>query len=238
MFLFERCFKPEARRISNCIKREVWRLPARVRSAHTSTPPPFRPAMISASLNLFLAHCSAPFKLSKSYLILGQFLGSRSKHLIADSRKLMANGQRNLTPALPFCHAVLRGRKPIDFRYPSEIRTIGDRLRAARLSLGLHQREVADRLGVCEDSVCYWENSRVQPSRNMAPRIRNFLRSIGNPERNSSQQVARACESASPMFVSCPLPPNDSSLTLLANALNPTPEKQGATSEAAPLREQ
>jgi len=80
------------------------------------------------------------------------------------------------TPALPFCHWVLKAEKPKDPRYPSEIRTLGDRLRAKRLDLGLYQKEVATLLGVCEDSVCYWENGRVEPALPMTERILRFVR--------------------------------------------------------------
>jgi hypothetical protein len=58
---------------------------------------------------------------------------------------------------MPFCHLSLRAKKPRDFRYPSEIRTLGDQLRARRLDLRLRQKEVAKMLGACEDSVVTWK---------------------------------------------------------------------------------
>jgi len=79
------------------------------------------------------------------------------------------------TPALPFCHFAITAEKPKDSRYPKEIRTIGDRLRAKRLDIGLRQKDVALRLGVTEDSVCYWENGRVRPSERMVATILDFL---------------------------------------------------------------
>jgi DNA-binding XRE family transcriptional regulator len=94
---------------------------------------------------------------------------------LPNSSELIEKGQRNLTPALPFCHAALRARKPKDQRYPTEIKTIGDQLRARRLDLGLDQEDVAARLGVSEDSVCYWENNRVEPSPLMQRRIQESL---------------------------------------------------------------
>jgi transcriptional regulator with XRE-family HTH domain len=65
--------------------------------------------------------------------------------------------------------------KPEDSRYPTELRTLGDRLRARRLDLGLRQKDVARLLGVTEDSVCYWESGRVRPSSRMIRRIQDFL---------------------------------------------------------------
>ena len=41
--------------------------------------------------------------------------------------------------------------------------------------LGLYQKHVAVMLGVTEDTVCYWENNRVKPSRRLLTRIVQFL---------------------------------------------------------------
>jgi DNA-binding XRE family transcriptional regulator len=82
---------------------------------------------------------------------------------------------RTFTPALPFCHFTTTAEKPKDFRYPSRIKTLGDRLRARRLDLGLEQKRVARLLGVSEDTVCYWENNRVKPSRRLGAKVKNFL---------------------------------------------------------------
>jgi DNA-binding transcriptional regulator YiaG len=79
------------------------------------------------------------------------------------------------TPALPFCHFKIKAEKPRDFDYPTEIKTLGDQLRAKRLDLGLSQKEVADLLNVSEDSVCYWENDSVRPSAFNLNQIRIFV---------------------------------------------------------------
>jgi DNA-binding XRE family transcriptional regulator len=79
------------------------------------------------------------------------------------------------TPALPFCHFVINAKKPKDWRYPREMRTIGDRLRARRLDLDLYQKDVAKILGVSEDTVCYWENGRVKPSQRIIRQLKHFL---------------------------------------------------------------
>jgi transcriptional regulator with XRE-family HTH domain len=76
---------------------------------------------------------------------------------------------------LPFCHFVLKAEKPRNSPYPNVILTIGDRLRARRLDLGLYQRDVAAIVGVTEDSVCYWENNRVKPSPVSVLNIDQFL---------------------------------------------------------------
>ena len=43
------------------------------------------------------------------------------------------------------------------------------------MDLGLRQIEVAVRLGVCEDSVCYWEKNRVEPSKQMKEKIMKLI---------------------------------------------------------------
>jgi DNA-binding XRE family transcriptional regulator len=74
---------------------------------------------------------------------------------------------------------VLRAKKPKDSAYPTQIITLGDRLQAKRIDVGLEQKDMAIRLGVSEDSVCYRENNRVQPSKRSAARILDFM---ANPD--------------------------------------------------------
>jgi DNA-binding XRE family transcriptional regulator len=53
--------------------------------------------------------------------------------------------------------------------------TIGDRLKNRRLELGLLQKDVAKVIGVCEDSITFWENNRHEPSIIYYPKIIEFL---------------------------------------------------------------
>jgi DNA-binding XRE family transcriptional regulator len=62
---------------------------------------------------------------------------------------------------LPYCNLKLRSPKPFDKAYPMELRSIGDHLRKRRLDLGLHQREVAVRIGVDKTTVYKWEAGAV-----------------------------------------------------------------------------
>src|SRR5712691_8297531 len=78
-------------------------------------------------------------------------------------------------PALPFCHAHLKGPRPLPRAYPQVLATIGDHLRKRRLDLGLLQGEVADRLRVTESSVTNWELSRTGPELQFLPGIVRFL---------------------------------------------------------------
>jgi len=89
--------------------------------------------------------------------------------------KATIKGQRIPIPALPFCHFAIKAEKPKSSAYPTVLNTLGDRLRARRLDLGLHQKDVAAIVGVTVDTVCYWENNRVEPSPTCAREIVEFL---------------------------------------------------------------
>lgn len=82
--------------------------------------------------------------------------------------------QRIGTPALPFCHAILKAVRPLPAAYPSELKSIGDHIRKRRLDLGLLQRDVAERIGVSETTVWDWENNR-SPKIRLMPRVIEFL---------------------------------------------------------------
>lgn len=54
-------------------------------------------------------------------------------------------------------------------------RTLGEHIRRKRLQLRLLQRDVAERIGVTEDSVTGWENGRSMPQIHLYPPIIAFL---------------------------------------------------------------
>ncbi len=66
--------------------------------------------------------------------------------------------------ALPFSHITLKTQKPLASAYPQTLKTIGDHLRKRRLDLNLLQKEVAQKLGVCDPSIYNWENNLLTPS--------------------------------------------------------------------------
>jgi transcriptional regulator with XRE-family HTH domain len=76
---------------------------------------------------------------------------------------------------LPFCHAKLAAPRPIDPAYPTELRTIGDHIRARRLELSLLQREVAEDIGTSPESIRNWELGKAEPSIRCLPAIMRFL---------------------------------------------------------------
>jgi transcriptional regulator with XRE-family HTH domain len=76
---------------------------------------------------------------------------------------------------LPFCHAQLRGPRPLPRSYPQVLAKIGDHLRKRRLDLGLLQREVSEQLGVDHCTITSWELNRTKPALRCLPRIIRFL---------------------------------------------------------------
>ena len=105
-------------------------------------------------------------------------------------------------PALPFCHAYLKGPRPLPPSYPQVLATLGDHLRKRRLDLGLLQREVAERLGTDHLTITNWELNRTTPALRFSPGIVGFLgyapwadgASLGERLRRSAERrVGKEC---------------------------------------------
>jgi transcriptional regulator with XRE-family HTH domain len=78
--------------------------------------------------------------------------------------------------ALPFSHITLKTQKPLTSAYPETLKTFGNHLRKRRLDLNLLQKEMAQKLGVCEPSIYNWENNQVAiPAIKYIPKIIEFL---------------------------------------------------------------
>ena len=58
--------------------------------------------------------------------------------------------------------------------YPKELRSWGEHIQKKRLDKGLTQFEVAEIIGVCEQSVWYWERGR-EPELRHTPALIKFL---------------------------------------------------------------
>jgi transcriptional regulator with XRE-family HTH domain len=81
----------------------------------------------------------------------------------------------SFTVALPFCHLELRAARRKPARYPKEINTLGDHIRARRLGLKLLQKQVADQIGVHEQTITGWERNATIPEVRYIPGIIQFL---------------------------------------------------------------
>ncbi len=76
---------------------------------------------------------------------------------------------------MPFCHAELRIAKPKSERYPKQLNTLGDHIRARRIDLGLLQRQVADQIGIYTQTLTQWERNTTGPAVQHIPAIIRFL---------------------------------------------------------------
>ena len=76
---------------------------------------------------------------------------------------------------MAFCEIEIKCSLPQPKTYPPGLKTIGDHLRARRLTLNLYQEEVASILGACPDSITGWENNRTSPLIQFMPAIAKFL---------------------------------------------------------------
>jgi DNA-binding XRE family transcriptional regulator len=79
-----------------------------------------------------------------------------------------------LTVALPFCHFELRAARRKPTKYPKQINSLGDHIRARRLDLKLLQKQVADQIGVHEQTITGWERNATSPEIHYIPAILNF----------------------------------------------------------------
>jgi transcriptional regulator with XRE-family HTH domain len=77
--------------------------------------------------------------------------------------------------ALPFCHFELRAAIGKPAKYPKQINSLGDHIRARRLDLKLLQKQVADQIGVHEQTITGWERNATSPEIHYIPAILSFL---------------------------------------------------------------
>ncbi|MGR3221007.1 MAG: helix-turn-helix domain-containing protein [Candidatus Anammoxibacter sp.] len=59
--------------------------------------------------------------------------------------------------------------------YPANPKTIGEHMRKKRMDNRLMQSEVANIIGVSEESIWSWENGRTKPSKKNLKIINNFV---------------------------------------------------------------
>ena len=59
--------------------------------------------------------------------------------------------------------------------YPKEPKTLGERIRKARMDKGLMIKELAEKIGVAEDTVINWEKRGIRPHDKSMERVGAFL---------------------------------------------------------------
>jgi DNA-binding XRE family transcriptional regulator len=88
---------------------------------------------------------------------------------------------------LPFYNFSIEFSKPKPLNYPSELKTIGDHIRARRLDLELEQKEIAKIFSVSPDTITNWELNRHAPGIWLGKKIVAFL---GYDPREEPQSLA------------------------------------------------
>jgi len=69
----------------------------------------------------------------------------------------------------------LKAQKPLLSDYPLQTKSLGDHIRKRRLDLKIFQKDAAEKIGVDETTIWFWENNRVEPSISFIPKIIEFL---------------------------------------------------------------
>jgi len=77
--------------------------------------------------------------------------------------------------ALPCSRLDSRIAKPLGIKHIGNPIALGEKIRNKRLEEGLLQKDVANLIGVSEDSVTYWEKKRSKPRICYYPKIIQFL---------------------------------------------------------------
>ncbi|MBK8609387.1 MAG: helix-turn-helix transcriptional regulator [Chitinophagaceae bacterium] len=78
-------------------------------------------------------------------------------------------------PALPFSRSTHSIKKPPISGFPWHPKTLGEKILRKRLELGLTQLEVAQKLGLNDQTVCRWEKGENNPRVKQYFKIMDFL---------------------------------------------------------------
>ena len=62
-------------------------------------------------------------------------------------------------------------------KYPKNPQTLGEKIRKVRMDKGLMIKELAEQIGVTEDTVINWEIRSIKPEEKNFERVREFLES-------------------------------------------------------------
>ncbi len=76
---------------------------------------------------------------------------------------------------MPFYCLTVSFSKPTPKKYPKDPKTIGEHILKRRMDLGLLQSAIEQRMGVCCDTICNWENGWSEPELRYLPAIIEFL---------------------------------------------------------------
>ena len=81
----------------------------------------------------------------------------------------------SVTPCLTYTFETEVSLLEFNSRYPKEPKSLGERIRKARMDKGLLIRELAAQIGVTEDTVINWEVRGINPVGRNMERVREFI---------------------------------------------------------------
>ena len=84
-------------------------------------------------------------------------------------------GERNEDPALVYTFEIEIDLVKLDPKYPKDPKTLGERVRKARMDRHLMVKELAERVGVVPETVINWEKRNLKPMRRSLERLRAML---------------------------------------------------------------
>ncbi len=88
---------------------------------------------------------------------------------------------------LIFASIELIAPKPLPIGLPENPKTLGERIRKARMERGQFQKDVAGILHVTTSSVENWERNMTKPLLDWLPRIIDFLGYVPDPYKNNTR---------------------------------------------------
>ena len=84
-------------------------------------------------------------------------------------------GERNEDPALVYTFEIEIDLVKLDPKYPKDPKTLGERIRKARMDQHLMVKELAERIGVVPETVINWEKRNLKPTRRHREQLRAVL---------------------------------------------------------------
>jgi len=125
---------------------------------------------------------------------------------------------------LPFYELKLTSIKTKPRIYPKTLKTLGDRIRAHRLDLGLRQRDLASQIGVTKGTIQLWELNHVEPHLSQLPNVTQFIGPGAEPPAQTLGAKLRAIRRRHGL-----------SLDLMARYLDTDPGSLGRWERGAPV---
>lgn len=94
--------------------------------------------------------------------------------MLGDKQRVIGDGEVMPHP-LVYTFDIEIDLVKLDPKYPKEPKTLGERIRKARMDQHLMVKELAQRVGVVPETVINWEKRNLRPTRRHLERLREVL---------------------------------------------------------------